>query len=71
MGFESLSANPLSIVDTLSDEIMAHPVAKDCLQPMGWTSENGVSHSSPLEFLLIRYTVVEDFNISRQDMVRY
>lgn len=31
---------------------MAHPVAKDCVQPMGWTSEN----------------VADDFNISREDM---
>lgn len=37
---------------TLSDEIMGHPVAKDCVQSMGWTSEN----------------VAEDFNISREDM---
>lgn len=31
---------------------MAHPVAKDCIQPMGWTSEN----------------VAADFNISRDRM---
>ena len=31
---------------------MTHNVAKDCIQPMGWTSEN----------------VAEDFNISREDM---
>lgn len=36
----------------LSEEIMSHPVAKDCVQSMGWTSEN----------------VAEDFNISREDM---
>lgn len=34
---------------------MTHPVAKDCVQPMGWTSEN----------------VAEDFNISREDMDSY
>ena len=36
----------------MSEEIMTHNVAKDCIQPMGWTSEN----------------VAEDFNISREDM---
>lgn len=36
----------------MADEIMAHPVAKDCIQPMGWTSEN----------------VAADFNISRARM---
>lgn len=36
----------------MSDELMKHPIAKDCIQPMGWTSEN----------------VAEDFNISREDM---
>jgi acetyl-CoA acyltransferase 1 len=36
----------------LSDEMMAHPVAKDCIQPMGWTSEN----------------VAADFQISRERM---
>lgn len=34
---------------------MGHPVAKDCVQPMGWTSEN----------------VAADFNISREDMDAY
>lgn len=53
VGVESLSANPLSIVDTLSNEIMEHPAARDCLQGMGWTSEN----------------VVEEFGIRREDMV--
>lgn len=36
----------------LSEEMMAHPVAKDCIQPMGWTSEN----------------VAADFQISRERM---
>jgi acetyl-CoA acyltransferase 1 len=39
----------------LSDEMMAHQVAKDCIQPMGWTSEN----------------VASDFNISRASMDEY
>ncbi|KDN42710.1 hypothetical protein RSAG8_06667, partial [Rhizoctonia solani AG-8 WAC10335] len=39
----------------LSDDIMAHKAAKDCVQPMGWTSEN----------------VAQDFNISREDMDKF
>lgn len=34
---------------------MAHPVAKDCIQPMGWTSEN----------------VANEFNVSREAMDRW
>ncbi|KAF8578724.1 thiolase [Ramaria rubella] len=52
VGVESMSANPDKGSQELSEEIMAHGVAKDCVQPMGWTSEN----------------VAEDFNISREDM---
>lgn len=55
VGAESMSANPDKGSPSLCDEIMAHEVAKDCIQPMGWTSEN----------------VAEDFNISREDMDRY
>ncbi|KIM34527.1 hypothetical protein M408DRAFT_325904 [Serendipita vermifera MAFF 305830] len=51
VGVESMTRNP-DMGTGYSEEIMAHPVAKDCAQPMGWTSEN----------------VAEDFNISREDM---
>ncbi|EJD03714.1 thiolase [Fomitiporia mediterranea MF3/22] len=52
IGSESMSANPDQGSPPLSEEIMTHPVAKDCVGPMGWTSEN----------------VAKDFNISREDM---
>lgn len=52
LGYESMTANKDGGSKPLSDEMMAHPVAKDCIQPMGWTSEN----------------VAGDFNISRQRM---
>ncbi|KAI5124146.1 hypothetical protein M0805_000956 [Coniferiporia weirii] len=52
VGSESMSAHPDQGSPPLSEEIMAHNIAKDCTQPMGWTSEN----------------VAEDFNISREDM---
>ncbi|KAL5639239.1 hypothetical protein ACGC1H_006669 [Rhizoctonia solani] len=52
VGVESMTANPDSGSPKLSDDIMAHNTAKDCVQPMGWTSEN----------------VAQDFNITREDM---
>jgi len=52
LGYENMTANPDGGASGLADEIMAHPVAKDCIQPMGWTSEN----------------VAADFNISRDRM---
>ncbi|KAH8119951.1 thiolase [Phellopilus nigrolimitatus] len=52
VGSESMSAHPDQGSPPLSEEIMAHGSAKDCIQPMGWTSEN----------------VAEDFNVSREDM---
>lgn len=36
----------------LSDDIMAHGTARDCKEPMGWTSEN----------------VSNDFGVSREEM---
>lgn len=51
-GIESMSYTVDRGLDNVSDEIAAHPVAKDCIQPMGWTSEN----------------VAGDFNISRERM---
>lgn len=36
----------------LSEEIMAHSTAKDCKEPMGWTSEN----------------VANDFAVTREEM---
>ncbi|KAJ1301606.1 hypothetical protein OPQ81_008854 [Rhizoctonia solani] len=52
VGVESMTTNPDNGSPKLSDDIMAHNIAKDCVQPMGWTSEN----------------VAQDFNISREDM---
>jgi acetyl-CoA acyltransferase 1 len=51
VGMESMTQHPDRGAQ-YSQEIMQHPVAKDCAQPMGWTSEN----------------VAEEFNISREDM---
>lgn len=51
VGMESMTQHP-DRGATYSEEIMSHPVAKDCAMPMGWTSEN----------------VAQDFNISREDM---
>ena len=51
-GIESMSYTADRGLDSMSEEIAAHPVAKDCIQPMGWTSEN----------------VAGDFNISRERM---
>lgn len=51
VGVESMTQNP-NMGAGYSEEIMQHPVAKDCAQPMSWTSEN----------------VAEDFNISREAM---
>ncbi|KAF8745169.1 WD40 repeat-like protein, partial [Rhizoctonia solani] len=55
VGVESMTANPDSGSPKLSDEIMAHNTAKDCVMPMGWTSEN----------------VAQDFNITREDMDQF
>ncbi|KDQ14430.1 hypothetical protein BOTBODRAFT_66037 [Botryobasidium botryosum FD-172 SS1] len=52
VGVESMTANPDQGPSSFSDEINVHSVAKDCNQPMGWTSEN----------------VAHDFSISREDM---
>ncbi|KAL8276939.1 hypothetical protein RQP46_010667 [Phenoliferia psychrophenolica] len=52
VGFESMSATPDNGAGSFADEISCHPVAKDCIPPMGWTSEN----------------VSKDFNITRQRM---
>ncbi|EIN14047.1 thiolase [Punctularia strigosozonata HHB-11173 SS5] len=52
LGVESMTAHPDKPASPPSEEIAAHPVAKDCSMPMGWTSEN----------------VAQDFDISREDM---
>ena len=52
MGYENMSANPDRGAESFADEMLAHPVARDCQHPMGWTSEN----------------VAADFNISRARM---
>jgi len=52
VGVESMSSNKDGGSPPLSDEIMGHPLAKDCVQPMGWTSEN----------------VAHDFSIPREKM---
>lgn len=50
LGAESMSTNPDGGAPTLSTSITTHPVAKDNLMSMGWTSEN----------------VAGDFSISRE-----
>ncbi|KAG9015948.1 hypothetical protein FRB90_004090 [Tulasnella sp. 427] len=52
VGVESMSANPDMGSPPLSEEIMAHSTAKDCKEPMGWTSEN----------------VANDFAVTREEM---
>lgn len=53
MGFEHMTANPdKGTAGYSSEEMNANPLAQDCLNPMGWTSEN----------------VAGDFNISREKM---
>ncbi|KAG8805058.1 hypothetical protein FRC17_005751 [Serendipita sp. 399] len=54
VGVESMTVNSDRGLQ-FSEEIMAHPVAKDMAMPMGWTSEN----------------VAKDFNISREEMDEY
>jgi len=54
IGAESMSTSKDEL-DGFSDELIAHPDAADCLQPMGQTSEN----------------VGADFNISREAQDRY
>lgn len=51
LGVETMSQFP-DTRPNFSEEIEAHPVARDCTMPMGWTSEN----------------VASDFDISREDM---
>ncbi|KAG9048221.1 hypothetical protein FS837_000477 [Tulasnella sp. UAMH 9824] len=52
VGVESMSANPDMGAPPLSEEILAHSTAKDCKEPMGWTSEN----------------VANDFAVTREEM---
>ncbi|KAG8917870.1 hypothetical protein FRC00_013119, partial [Tulasnella sp. 408] len=52
VGVESMSANPDMGAPPLSEEISAHSTAKDCKEPMGWTSEN----------------VANDFAVTREEM---
>ena len=53
-GVESMSLNA-DKPPTLSEKIMNHPIAKDNVMPMGWTSEN----------------VAADFNITREQQDTY
>ncbi|CAL1695082.1 unnamed protein product [Somion occarium] len=52
VGVESMSQHSDANAREFSEEIKAHPVARDCAMPMGWTSEN----------------VAADFDISRAEM---
>lgn len=54
VGCESMSTNRDAPPAMSEDMIMSHPVARDNVQPMGWTSEN----------------VARDFAVSRQDQDR-
>ncbi|KAK4058325.1 hypothetical protein OIO90_000482 [Microbotryomycetes sp. JL221] len=51
-GFENMSAVPDRAPEDWAQEVLEHPVAKDCQFPMGWTSEN----------------VSKDFDITRERM---
>ncbi|KAH8817007.1 putative peroxisomal 3-ketoacyl-CoA thiolase [Xylogone sp. PMI_703] len=55
VGAESMSTNPDDGAPELSTKITTHEVAKDNLQPMGWTSEN----------------VARDFNITREKQDKF
>lgn len=50
-----LASPDRGVGDGFSEEIMANQQSADCMQPMGWTSEN----------------VAQDFNISREAMDEY
>ncbi|KAH7912993.1 Thiolase, N-terminal domain-containing protein [Hygrophoropsis aurantiaca] len=52
VGVESMSQNPDNGGPSQAEEVATNPAAKDCLNPMGWTSEN----------------VAEDYNIPREVM---
>jgi acetyl-CoA acyltransferase 1 len=54
VGIESMSSNN-DAPPKMSEQILNHPVAKDNIQPMGWTSEN----------------VARDFTITRQQQDKY
>lgn len=55
VGAESMSTNADDGAPPLSEKITTHAVAKDNLQPMGWTSEN----------------VARDFNITREKQDKF
>ncbi|KAF7784346.1 hypothetical protein Agabi119p4_511 [Agaricus bisporus var. burnettii] len=60
VGAESMSLNPRPTPD-VSQVVSSHPLAHDCIQPMGWTSENvaehyNVSRQRQDEFALISHT---------------
>ncbi|KAG9006358.1 hypothetical protein FRB94_000822 [Tulasnella sp. JGI-2019a] len=52
VGYESMTKNPRPTPTFGSQEIKDHQVARDCAEPMGWTSE----------------MLAQDFNIKRQQM---
>jgi len=52
VGVESMSVNPDMGAPKPSEDILAHETAKDCKEPMGWTSEN----------------VANDFEVTREEM---
>ncbi|KAK5443405.1 hypothetical protein LTS15_010750 [Exophiala xenobiotica] len=54
IGCESMSTNA-DKPPPMSDMVMSHPIAKDNVMPMGWTSEN----------------VAHDFNVSRESQDKY
>lgn len=54
VGIESMSSNN-DAPPPMSDMILNHPIAKDNIQPMGWTSEN----------------VARDFNVTREQQDKF
>ncbi len=55
VGIESMSTNRDAPPDNMSEQILNHPIAKDNVQPMGWTSEN----------------VARDFKITREQQDKF
>jgi acetyl-CoA acyltransferase 1 len=55
VGIESMTTNNDAPPAGMSDKILNHPIAKDNVQPMGWTSEN----------------VARDFQITREQQDKY
>ncbi|KAG9009732.1 hypothetical protein FRB90_008177 [Tulasnella sp. 427] len=61
IGYESMSKNPRPTPTFGSEDIRSHKVAKDCAEPMGWTSEMlaqeyGITRQQMDEVALVSHT---------------